>query len=207
MQFAELIAGYPAYKNYFAENRARLVELAHAQQPRVLWIGCPDSRVIPEKILNAQPGDVFVIRNIANIIPPNGTVNDTVGAVIEYAIYYLSIADIIICGHSECGGIRALEQSLNLAREPHLARWIEFARPALAQVQASGVNDAQRHFETVKANVLLQRNNLLTYDGVREALHAGKLRVHAWLYDVWTGDLQQFDDQLKQWRALDSQGS
>ena len=202
MPLPELLAGHQQFKNYFSENKERMLELARKQEPQVFWIGCSDSRVIPEQILNTQPGDLYVTRNVANVVPPFGTVNDALGAVIEHAVTHLPIRDIVICGHTECGGIKALDRYMDMSREPHLARWIEFARPALAQVQASGIAEEKHHLETIKANVLLQRKNLLTYDCVRDAVKVGKLNVHAWLYDVWTGDLLRYDDQSGQWRAL-----
>jgi carbonic anhydrase len=200
---SKLQDGHRRFKDYFSDNKEMFFRLAEeGQTPHVLWIGCSDSRVIPELITSAQPGELYVMRNVANVVPPFGTVNDALGAVIEHAVLHLPIRDIVICGHTECGGIKALGHDISMMHEPHLARWIEFARPALAQIQASGIAEEKHHLETVKANVLLQRQNLLTYDCVRDAIKAGKLSVHAWLYDIWTGDLLQYDDKSGQWRAL-----
>jgi len=199
----KLLTGHRRFKEKFKTDRETFVRLAEeGQQPQVLWIGCSDSRVIPEQITGAEPGELFVMRNIANVVPPFGTGDTAVGAVIEYAILHLHVPDIVICGHTQCGGIKALEGHIDLAREPHIARWLEWARPARTQVEASGLPEEARYLETIKANVLLQRENLRTYDCVREVMGAGQLTLHAWLYDLHSGDLLAYDDELGQWGAL-----
>ncbi len=178
----------------------RLAE--EGQNPKVLWIGCSDSRVIPEQITGADLGEMFRMRNVANVVPPSGTAGDTVGAVIEYAILHLRVPHVVICGHSECSGIKALDGHVDMAREPHIARWVELARSARAQVESSGVPENERYLETVKANVLLQRENLRTYGCVREAEKVGHLALHGWLYDLHTGDLLAYGDESSQWGTL-----
>jgi carbonic anhydrase len=198
-----LLTGHRQFKEKFEADRERFVRLAEeGQKPQVLWIGCSDSRVIPEQITGAEPGQLFVMRNIANVVPPFGTGDMAVGAVIEYAILCLRVPDVVICGHTQCGGIKALEGHIDLAREPHIARWVELARPAHTQVEASGIPEEARHLETIKANVLLQRENLRTYDCVREAIGAGHLTLHGWLYDLHSGDLLAYDDEPGQWGTL-----
>jgi carbonic anhydrase len=199
----KLLTGHRQFKEKFEANWEMFVRLAErGQKPKVLWIGCSDSRVIPEQITGAEPGDLFVVRDIANVVPPFGMGDMAVGAVIEYAILHLRTPHVVICGHTQCGGIKALEAPLDLAREPHIARWVELARPAYTQVEASGMPEEARYLETIKANVLLQRENLRTYDCVREAVGAGQLTLHAWLYDLYSGDLLAYDDESGQWRAL-----
>jgi carbonic anhydrase len=203
MSISELRDGHCHFKDYFSDNREMFFRLAEeGQQPQVLWIGCCDSRVIPELITSAPPGKLYVMRNVANVIPPFGTVNDAIGAVIEHAILHYPIRDVVICGHTECGGIRALERHMDMSHEPHMSRWVEMARQAYSQVETSGVAKEKRHLEMVRANVLLQRKNLLTYDCVRDAATADKLCIHAWLYDIWTGDVQQYDDKSEKWHSL-----
>ena len=202
MPIDKLLAGHRRFKKEFAAAPELFVRLAQeGQAPKVLWIGCSDSRVIPEQITDAEPGDLFVMRNVANVVPPAG-IGPAVGTAIEFAVLQLRVAHIVICGHTECGGIRALEEQIDVIQEPHLARWVELARPALSQVKASGVPDESRYLETIKANVLIQRNNLNTYRCVREVVMAGDLTTHGWLYDLHTGDLLAYDDQTKQWNVL-----
>jgi carbonic anhydrase len=199
----KLLTGHRRFKERFEADRERFVRLAEeGQKPQVLWIGCSDSRVIPEQITGAEPGQLFVMRNIANVVPPFGTGDMAVGAVIEYAILHLRVPHVVICGHTQCGGIKVLEGHVDLAREPHIARWVELARPARTQVEASGIPEEARYLETIKANVLLQRENLRTYDCVREAIEAGHLTLHGWLYGLHSGDLLAYDDESGQWGAL-----
>ena len=198
----KLLAGHRRFKKKFAATPELFVRLAEeGQDPKVLWIGCSDSRVIPEQITGAEPGELFVMRNVANVVPPAG-IGPAVGTAIEFAVLHLRVSHIVICGHTECGGIKALEEQVDVIREPHLARWVELARPALSQVKSSRVPEESRYLETIKANVLIQRNNLNTYRCVREALSTGDLTTHGWLYDLYTGDLLAYDDETKEWNVL-----
>lgn len=202
MPIDKLLAGHRRFKKEFSSAPELFVRLAEAgQSPKVLWIGCSDSRVIPEQITGAEPGDLFVMRNVANVVPPAG-IGPAVGTAIEFAVMQLQVAHIVICGHTQCGGISALESQPDVIQEPHLARWLELARPALSQVKASGVPEESRHLETVKANVLIQRNNLTTYRCVREAMSVGTLTTHGWLYDLHRGDLLAYDDERHEWNVM-----
>ncbi|MCP4537611.1 MAG: hypothetical protein GY832_10725 [Chloroflexi bacterium] len=203
MPTEKLMGGHVEFKKKFADEYEVFARLAEqGQDPKVLWIGCSDSRVIPEQITGAEVGELFTMRNVANIVPPFGASGDAAGTVIEYAVLHLKVPHIVICGHTECGGIKALEGYVNMAREPHLARWVELARPARAQVEASGIAEEERYLETIKANVLLQCKNLLTYSCVREAVQADKLAVHGWLYDLHTGDLLAHNEVTGEWETL-----
>lgn len=203
MPIKRLLTGHRQFKNRFEVEQELFVKLAEeGQKPQMLWIGCSDSRVIPEQIVGAGPGELFVTRNVANVVPPFGTGDMAVGAVIEYAVLHLRVPHAVVCGHTQCGGIKALEGHIDMAREPHIARWVELARPAHTQVEASGVPEEARYLETIKANVLQQLDNLRTYDCIREAIEAGQLTLHGWLYDLHTGDLLAYDDESGEWTAL-----
>lgn len=194
MPINKLLSGHRTFKEVFAAQREAFVRLAEeGQSPKVLWIGCSDSRVIPEQIGGAEAGDLFVVRNIANVVPPAGA-DDAIGAAIEYAVLHLRVQHIVVCGHTECGGIKALGGHVDPGREPHIARWLELARPARDEVEASGIAEEARYLETIKRNVLLQRENLLTYDCVREGEKAGRLAIHCWLYDLHTGTLLAYNE-------------
>jgi carbonic anhydrase len=199
MPISELLSGYQKFKERLAESRESYLPPEGDQKPYALWIGCSDSRVIPEQITGARPGELYVTRNIANIVPPFGTACDAVGAVIEYAVLHLKVREIIVCGHTECGGIKALEKPVDLAREAHLARWVEFARPGWAKVEASGVAKDQQYLEAIRANVLLQRDNLHSYDCVRDALRTGSMRIDGWMYNMRNGHVEEYDDQSGKW--------
>ena len=187
-------ASRTARKEFFQRYAGRLEQLVReGQAPETLFIGCDDSRVIPEAIVGAGPGGLFVCRSIANIIPPYGIGERAAGATIEYALTHLHVRNIIVCGHTDCGGIHALDIPLDQLAEPNLARWIEYARPAQTQVDAWGVDPALRHRRIVEQNVRLQMDNLRTYDIVRRALPANRPSLHGWVYDLATGRVSYWD--------------
>ena len=196
-----LLAGYHRYRRRIADQKPDLAVRAQGQSPRALWIGCADSRVIPEEITDADPGELLVLRNVANIVPPAGT-DDSVGAIVEFAVLSLQVGRIIVCGHTDCGGVAALTGQLDPEREPQLARWVELARPAQARVAELGLPAAERALATVKANVLLQRERLLGYPCVVAGLAAGRLTVQAALYALDTGEVLVFSDTRQEWLPL-----
>ncbi len=205
MPFAHFMSGHNRFKEIFTGKKDFFLNLADkGQSPRVLWIGCSDSRVVPEQITGAEAGELFVLRNIANVVPPASAEDDAIGAVIEYAVLHLKLPDINVCGHTDCGGIKALYGHVDANREPHIYRWLELIWPLREQVKKSGVPEKMIITETVKANLLLQRENLLTYDCVREATQEGRLKLHCCLYDLHTGDLLEYDENSKQWNKLGS---
>ena len=203
MPTSKLISGHRRFRSLFDSQHEVFKKLAEeGQHPKVLWIGCCDSRVVPELITGADPGELFDLRNIANIVPPAPTIACATGAAIEYAVNHLRVEHIVLCGHTECGGIAALEAPPSAVDEPHIASWLELVRPARERVLASGCPEADRHLETVKANVLLQCENLRTYPCVVDRENAGALAIHPWLYDVHSGSILAWEDRSKLWQAV-----
>ena len=179
-------------------------ELALGQSPTALFIGCSDSRVVPEMLTQQDPGSLFVVRNAGNIVPPHANEPDGVAASIEYAVAVLGIPDIVVCGHSGCGAMGAiLRGNQALEKLPAVARWLHYADRARDQVlrdhgpgeRASGDSGspADRLSALVRANVLVQVENLLTHPVVEEAVGQGQLRVHGWVYDIATGEVSTYD--------------
>lgn len=174
----------PGYKETF-------VRLALGQAPDALFVACSDSRVAPNLFASTEPGDLFVVRNVGNIIPPCGADGLSVGdvseaAAIEFSTLTLKVKDIIVCGHSECGAIRALlkEQGSNPA--VHLRAWLHHAQSALQEFQ-SGVRmnatlSLPNHLSQL--NVLHQLENLRTYPVIRDQIRSGKLKLHGWWFDI-----------------------
>ncbi len=202
MPTRKIIEGHLEFSAGFADN-AVLHKLAEeGQNPKVLWIGCSDSRVIPELITGAEPGELFDVRNIANVVPPAGAAACATGAAVEYAVIHLEVRHVVVCGHSECGGIKALEAEPDPARQPHITAWLELARPAREQVLAAGVDERAQYIETIKANVLLQCENLRTFPCVAERERAGELSIHAWLYDLHTGRILAHDAETGNWGTV-----
>ncbi len=185
-----------ALRTEFFENEQELLNslASQGQFPDAMFIGCSDSRVVPESLTGARPGDLFVARVVANIVPPYGTGQNAVGAAVEYAVLHLKVKHLIVCGHTDCGGIKALDHPVNMATEPAIANWIEFARPAQTRVDARGLSDeAARHQAIVEENVLLQLKNLQTYDAVRRALAENRLELHGWVYDLAEREMRYYD--------------
>jgi len=198
----EIVEGVRRFQERREQNPELFRRLAEeGQAPVALFVGCSDSRVPPEVITDAGPGVLFVTRNVANIVPPYGSGEVAVGAVVEYAVRHLHVQQIIVCGHTDCGGIKALDAQPNWDREPHIARWIEHARPAGTKVQASGLPVEECHLATVRENVLLQLEHLRSYDPVREAERAGALELVGWVYHLDTGIIEAYDPQTGGWIA------
>ncbi|MFN2188483.1 MAG: carbonic anhydrase [Candidatus Promineifilaceae bacterium] len=200
-----LYTGHDKFKQHFDKHRRSWSKLIdEGQQPQVLWIGCSDSRVIPEQITSAKPGDLFVMRNIANVVPPYGTSGDASSAVLEFAVQELGVEHVIICGHTFCGGVQKIMDRDNLNTSTHTARWAAWILPALSQVETSNIPENDRYLETIKANILLQRRNVENYPVVRDAVKSGQLRVHAWLFDLESGVITTFDTASSTWIKIGS---
>jgi carbonic anhydrase len=203
MPTEHLIDGHRRFREKFESEHEVFGRLAEeGQHPKVLWIGCSDSRVVPELITGADPGELFDVRNIANIVPPGPTIACATGAAIEYAVIHLRVSHIVVCGHTDCGGIRALETPPATETEPHFATWLELVRPARERVVARGVAAGEVHIETVRTNILMQCDNLQSYPCVVEREKSGSLTIHAWLYDVFTGLITEFNPESGLWQNV-----
>jgi carbonic anhydrase len=203
MPTSKILTGIDRFRTYFHENPELFERLAtQGQSPEVLVIGCSDSRVPTELLFQVDPGDIFVTRNLANIVPPYGTGQMGVGAVVEYAVLHLHVKHIVVLGHTDCGGIRALDQTPNWSHEPHIARWIENARPAKTKVEASGLPVEERHLATVRENVLLQLEHLRSYDPIREGERTGALDLHGWVYHLETGSFEAYRPERAAWAPI-----
>ena len=203
MPTEKILAGISSYRAFCGENRELFELLANkGQAPQALFIGCCDSRAAPEWITQSDPGDLFVTRNVGNIVPPYGSGQTSIGAAIEFAVLQLGVRHVILCGHTDCGGIRALDQVADWLGKPAIARWIEYARPAKTQVEASGLPEEERHLAAVRANVLLQLENLRSYDPIRAGVRAGALTLHGWIYHLETGIIEAYDSETSAWSAL-----
>lgn len=203
LDIKDAIQGYERFRLEFERDRAFFKSLANRKQkPRLLWIGCCDSRVIPSQITSADPGELFEVRNIANCVPPAGANDDAVGAAIEYAVGHLGIDDIVVCGHTGCGGIQALAEPIPPEREAHLGRWVEYTRPAHDLVAAARVPDQEKIPATIRAHVQFQLDNLMTYGLVAQGVREGRVNIHGWLYDMEHGEIQAYDPVTGAWRGL-----
>jgi carbonic anhydrase len=188
------------------------------QKPDALVVCCSDSRVIPEAITGAGPGNLFVVRNVANLIPPHGSGNQSVGAAIAYAVGHLHVGHLIVIGHYGCGGMSAMrdvfhpEHATSHAHDDVLPAWLKYGEASWDELVASGHMDAiDWHDRLVEQNVLQQLANTITYPMVREAVTAQTLALHAWTFDMKAGKLRFWDMDrdafVQQGAAADSGGS
>jgi carbonic anhydrase len=203
LDIKDAVEGYERFRLEFERDRAFFKGLANRKQkPKLLWIGCCDSRVVPSQITSADPGELFEVRNIANCVPPSWAEDDTVGAAIEYALGHLGVDDIVVCGHSGCGGIQALAEPIPPGQEAHLGRWVEYTRRAHQLVAAARVPEAERMAATIRAHIQFQLDNLMTYDIVAQGVAEGRIGIHGWLYDMELGEILAYDPKTGAWRGL-----
>ncbi|MEO1133362.1 MAG: carbonic anhydrase [Cyanobacteria bacterium J06639_1] len=193
----KLIRGIDQFQHdYVATHHDLLEQLSHGQKPRVLFITCSDSRVAPNLITQTDIGDLFVIRNAGNIIPPYGAANGGEGGTVEYAIQALGIEQVIVCGHSHCGAMKGLLKLDKLSEEMPLVRdWLRHAESTRRLVRENYPDyEGEELIEILVAeNVLIQMDNLKTYPVVRARLNQGKLQIFGWIYHIETGEVLAFD--------------
>ena len=184
----------------FEAHRDLFSELGRGQNPHTLFVGCSDSRVVPTLITKTSPGELFIVRNIANIVPPHNLKGQFVGtsSMIEYAVMSLNVNTIVVCGHSNCGGCYAINQPPEeLENMPNLRVWLDIIKEIPERVNRLMVGDsaAEREWITEEVNILVQMKNLLTYPFVKERVDAGTLKILGWYYIIETGEVFNFNDE------------
>ena len=178
------------------------------QNPHTLFITCSDSRVLAELITQSKPGDLFVVKNVGNIVPPasaTGSTNSTAAA-IEFAVLNLLVSDIVVCGHSQCGAMEALlSDKPPFDGAPHLVEWLKLCGPIRETIEtryAHLTRPSERATAAAEENVLHALENLQTYPCVRARLKDGSLHVHGWFFDIATAELFAFDPETTQFLPL-----
>ncbi|CAJ7596085.1 carbonic anhydrase [Burkholderia pseudomallei] len=200
----DIIEGFLKFRrDAFTPRTALFKRLAASQQPRALFISCSDSRLVPELVTQREPGELFVIRNAGNIVPSFGPEPGGVSASVEYAVAVLEVADVVVCGHSDCGAMRAIASCACLDHLPAVRSWLRYADAA------KRVNEAREHAgeqarvdSMVRENVVAQLANLNTHPSVRLALEQGRLTLHGWVYDIETGSIDALDGATGRFVAL-----
>ncbi len=194
--------------NYFASNRDLFQQLSdHGQRPETLFITCCDSRVVPNLITSAAPGELFIVRNVGNIVPSVARgVLGGVSAAIEYAVEVLQVDNIIVCGHTNCGAIDAILHPERVAHLPLLSRWLgESSRiPTLIEERYGDLDGEARMTAAVQENVLVQLENLRSFDFVARRMDAGTLKISGWVFKIATGDVFGYDPTSEQFLQLGS---
>jgi carbonic anhydrase len=185
-------------KNDFQKHEKLFADLGKSQRPHTLFIGCSDSRVVPALITATLPGELFIIRNIANIVPPyrQAVVYSGVSSAIEFAVLNLEVESIIICGHSNCGGCAALYKSeKEMEFLPHTKLWLELSskvKENVMQMLPEG-SFAEREWLTEQMNIIEQARHLLTYPYIFDRYNNGKLKIIGWYYVIETGEIYNYD--------------
>jgi carbonic anhydrase len=173
------------------------------QRPHTLFITCADSRIDPNEITQTGPGEVFVTRNIGNIIPGYGEMLGGVSAVVEFAVSGLGVRHIVVCGHSDCGAMKALLQPESTAKMPAVTNWLKNAHAAMSvseSMKEGSSHQSARPFLDVltEQNVLLQMQHVKTHPSVAGAMAAGELTISGWVYQIGSGDICIAEDGQQQ---------
>jgi carbonic anhydrase len=202
-------------KNIRPSYRETFAKLALGQSPDALFICCSDSRVAPNVFASTDPGDLFVIRNVGNLVPPcagdhgHSTADESEAAAIEFAICNLKVSDIIICGHSECGAMQALLGGRQKVTMPNLKAWLRHGEHALEELQRnkSFAKKFPTHNRLSQLNVLRQMENIKSYPVIQERLASGNLRVHGWWFELAEALVHCFDPHVGEFVELNDKNA
>jgi carbonic anhydrase len=190
-------------RRIFHTKESLFGRLAKGQRPPELFITCSDSRINPNLLTQTDPGELFILRNAGNIVPPHDGPTGGEEATIEYAVIALKVRDIIVCGHSHCGAVQGLLNPQTLGKLPRVNEWLNHARAILPGL--ADCPDGEKLERAIEANVLLQLEHLRGLPSVAEALAARKLRLHGWVYRFETGDVNIYDPKTGRFAALSQQ--
>ncbi|SEJ61998.1 carbonic anhydrase [Sphingomonas sp. OV641] len=193
-------------KKVYEDSRALYSKLAnHGQEPKALMISCADSRVVPEQIMQAQPGDLFVCRNAGNIVPPYATQNGGVTSTVEYAVLALGIRDIIVCGHSDCGAMKGLAgDPAKLESMPNVVAWLRHGSAARQVVDSSyaDMDDGARVRAVSLENVVAQLAHLRTHPSVAAGIARGEIALHGWFVDIHAGQMLALNGETGRFESV-----
>ncbi|MGA8743339.1 MAG: carbonic anhydrase [Terracidiphilus sp.] len=202
-----LIEGHKKFlAEVFPHKRDQFHLLAESQAPECLFITCSDSRVLPDLILGTGPGDLFITRNAGNVVPVTGNDVDGCTATIEYAVEVLKVKHAILCGHSDCGAMKAALDRRGLEKLPKASRWLQHVEAAFSHRQPLNPEDGA-HAELcslIRGNVVAQLLNLRAQPAVARAVREERLQVHGWYYEILSGRIERFDEDARRFVTLGS---
>jgi carbonic anhydrase len=194
-------------KSLTEEKRSLFAKLALGQKPDTLFIACSDSRVVPNLFASTNPGDLFVLRNIGNLIPPatSPLQDNSASAVIEFSVFSLHVSDIIVCGHSECGAMIALVEGIDSLACPHVESWLKYGEESLNKVRKGCIINPllSIHNQVSQVNVLQQMEHIKSYPFIQDRLKKRQLRVHGWWFDIAQADVYCYEQKLNQFVLID----
>jgi carbonic anhydrase len=207
MELHRLVAGVHQFQNnVFANQRKFFERLAETQSPPGLFITCADSRVNPNLITQTKPGELFILRNIGNIVPPftPHTADGAAAAAIEYAVTNLKVEFVIVCGHSRCGAVQGLLNLDGMSHLPSVRGWLANAESARRIVQENykELDDESKLNVAVQENVLCQLENLRTHPAVAVRMARGDLQLYGWVYKLETGEVFGFSPEAAQFVSI-----
>lgn len=197
-------------KNVRPQVKDLFAHLALGQRPDTLLIACSDSRVAPNVFASSDPGDMFVLRNVGNMIPPCQAVANPFGGVapaIEFALLNLPVSEIVICGHSECGAMAAILHGRTKVEGDHLKAWLQNGEESLVRLKKLGPIDSKlsEQNQLGQQNVLLQIEHLLSYPIVKQRVDSGTLRIHGWWFDIKQAEVYGYEESEKRFLVIDEQ--
>jgi len=190
-----LIEGFNRFRlESFPEKRELFEKLSAKQTPHSMIITCADSRVVPEFFTSSEPGDVFVCRNVGNIVPPYAQFTGGVSAAIEYAVAVLGVANVVVCGHTDCGAMKATMAPESVEKLPAVSAWLRHAHVAKHVVDNNYNHDASADTlsSLTEENVVAQLDHLRTHPSVAARLAGGNLALHGWVYDIENGGIKAY---------------
>ena len=200
-----LIAGHRKFlADVFPARKDQFKLLADSQAPEFLFITCSDSRIVPDLILGTGPGELFIARSIGNVVPVTANDVDGCTATIEYAVEALRVKHAIVCGHSDCGAMKAALHKKALESLPKAKRWLDHVEAAFNHRQPLNPLDGS-HVELaslIRGNVVAQLQNLRAQPCVRRAEAEGRLKIHGWYYDILSGRIERYDEKENKFVAL-----
>lgn len=200
-----LIEGHKRFlAEVFPGKRDQFHLLAETQAPEFLFITCSDSRVVPDMILGTGPGDLFITRNAGNVVPITSHDVDGVTATIEYAVEVLKVKHAILCGHSDCGALKAAVDRVGLEKMPKASRWLSHVESAFSHRQPVRPEEGEQGelAALIRGNVVAQLWNLRAQPSVRQAVAEGRLTVHGWYYDILSGRIERWDEGMRRFLPL-----
>ena len=186
-------------REVFPEKRALFETLHGGQEPEALFITCSDSRIETAMITQTGPGELFICRNAGNIVPPHSTATGGMTASIEYALAVLNVPHLVICGHTECGAMKAALSGEGTGALRHVREWLYFAEAAVdtARELWADADEATRLAMLTEQNVILQLRHVATHPSVARRLARGDLELHGWVYDIKTGAVQAYNEERR----------
>lgn len=207
-QALKIAQGHQEFQDlYYKQHEAEFVRLVkEGQSPKIMFIGCSDSRIVPDLILNTGPGDLFVVRTAGNFVPPaNFEAADGVAASVQYAVEHLNIPHLVVCGHSHCGAIQGLFQDLDPVKYGLVLRWLKFGEEAKRMTLVMAKDNtpkADLYALAEKVSVIYQLEHLMTYPFIKKRVAEGKLELHGWYFKIETGELWYYNTEQYRFTPL-----